>query len=329
MSSEPTVHTRPSVDLSVIIPVHNEEGNVGPLCDRLVAVLEPMGKTFEVLFVNDGSTDGTAERLAELRAQDPRVGVITLRTNFGQTAGLAAGFDHCRGAQVVTMDGDLQHEPEDLPRLLEPLAAGYDIASGWRKDRSDVDSPIRTIPSRIANILAARISNVELRDFGTTFKAYKREIIEELELHGELHRFIPALAAARGAKIAEVPIASGTRLSGESHYGLSRTWAVLIDLMVLKFLLSYLGRPLRMFAAVGLPLFVLGFAVAFAVTIQFYFFTEDIGYGNLILAALLMILGAQFIGMGLVAEIGARNYARIGRRPMYAVRQVELGERDC
>ncbi|MEC8023051.1 MAG: glycosyltransferase, partial [Myxococcota bacterium] len=254
-----------------------------------------------------------------------RVGVITLRKNFGQTAGLAAGFDHCRGAVVVTMDGDLQHEPEDIPKLLAPLQDGFDIASGWRKDRSDVDSPIRTIPSRVANGLAARISNVELRDFGTTFKAYRREIIEELELHGELHRFIPALAAARGARIAEVPITSGKRHSGTSHYGLSRTWAVLIDLMVLKFLLSYLGRPLRMFAAVGLPLFGLGFLVALAVTVQFYFFTEDIGYGNLIFAALLMILGAQFIGMGLVAEIGARNYARAGKQPMYAIRHIGLG----
>jgi hypothetical protein len=163
---------------------------------------------------------------------------------------------------------------------------------------------------------------VELQDFGTTFKAYRREIVDELELHGEMHRFIPALAASRGARITEVPIRSGRRHSGQSHYGLGRTWAVLIDLMVLKFLLSYLGRPLRAFAAIGVPLFVLGFLVALAVTIQFYFFSPNIGYGNLIFAALLMILGAQFIGMGLVAEIGARTYHQTTKRQLYALRSV-------
>ena len=309
-------------DLSIIVPVHNEVGNVRPLWEQLCEALSALDRSAEILYVDDGSTDGTAAALQAIQSEDPRVVVVTLRKNFGQTAGLAAGFDHCRGDVIVTMDGDLQHVPSDLPRLLEQIDAGFDIASGWRKDRQSVDSPIRTLPSRVANWLARKVSGVQLHDFGTTYKAYKRDVVDQLELHGELHRFIPALAAARGATIAEVPITSGTRLSGTSHYGLGRTWAVLIDLMVLKFLLSYLGRPLRAFAAVGLPLFVVGFLVAFAVTVQFYFFTTRIGYGNLIFAALLMILGVQFVGMGLVAEIGARNYHKSSGQKLYTLREV-------
>lgn len=311
-----------SCELSIIVPVHNEAPNVRPLWERLGAELDRLGRSAEILFVDDGSTDGTAAELETLRAQDPRVVVVTLKRNFGQTAGLAAGFDHCRGEVIVTMDGDLQHDPADLPALLDALTDDVDIASGWRKERSRVDGPIRTLPSRVANWLARRVSGVELNDFGTTFKAYRRQVVDELELDGEMHRFIPALASARGANIVEVPIRSCARHAGTSHYGLGRTWAVLIDLMVLKFLLSYLGRPLRAFAAVGVPLFGLGFLVALAVTIQFYFFTTHIGYGNLIFAALLMILGAQFIGMGLVAEIGARTYHQATDRKVYAVKSV-------
>ncbi len=308
-------------DLSVVIPMHDEAGNVRPLWDRLRAELDALDGTSEVLFVDDGSRDGTADALAALAAEDERVVVVTLKKNFGQTAGLAAGFDHCNGDIIVTMDGDLQHDPSDLPKLLAAVRDGADIASGWRKDRSDVDGAMRTIPSRVANAMAARLTGVPLHDFGTTYKAYRAEIVDELELHGELHRFIPALAAARGAEIVEIPIKSCARHAGDSHYGLGRTWAVLIDLMVLKFLLSYLGRPLRAFAAIGLPLFTLGFIVALAVTIQFYFFTTNIGYGNLIFAALLMILGVQFIGMGLVAEIGARTYHRAADRKLYVLKR--------
>lgn len=309
-------------ELSVIIPVHNEVGNVGPLHQSLCPVLEELGHTAEIVFVDDGSSDGTAAALAALQTEDPRVVVVTLRKNFGQTAALAAGFDHARGEIVVTMDGDMQHDPADMPALIAKLGEGFDIASGWRRERTEVDGPIRTFPSRVANWLARQVSGVELHDFGTTYKAYRRQIVQELELHGEMHRFVPALAASRGATMAEVPIKTGTRHSGQSHYGLGRTWAVLIDLMVLKFLLSYLGRPLRAFAAVGLPLFGLGFLVALAVTIQFYFVTERIGYGNLIFAALMMILGVQFIGMGLVAEIGARTYHRATDQKLYVVRSV-------
>ena len=309
-------------ELSVIVPMHNEAGNVRPLWEAMCPVLDGLGKTAEILFVDDGSTDGTAEALTALQGDDPRVVVISLRKNFGQTAALAAGFDHCQGEIVVTMDGDLQHDPTDMPALVTKLEEGFDIASGWRQARGDVDSARRTIPSRVANALAARLTGVKLHDFGTTFKAYRRQVVDELDLHGELHRFIPALASSRGATICEVPITTRARHAGKSHYGLGRTWAVLIDLMVLKFLLSYLGRPLRAFAAIGLPLFAAGFCIALAVTIQFYFVTPDIGYGNLIFAALLMILGVQFVGMGLVAEIGARTFHKASQHSIYALKSI-------
>jgi len=310
-------------DLSVIVPVHNEQDNVRPLWDELKSVLETLPGAWEVIFVNDGSTDETAERLAQIQTEDPRCVAAHLKRNFGQTAGLAAGFDLCRGTTVITMDGDMQHDPRDIPALLAALKQGNDIASGWREERHTVDPWLRTLPSRVANGLARWVSGVQLHDFGTTFKAYRREVIDDLDLHGEMHRFIPALASQQGARIVEVPIRCRKRLSGTSHYGLARTWQVLVDLMVLKFLVSYLGRPLRAFAAIGVPLFVLGFGVALAVTIQFYFVTPLIGYGNLIFAALMMILGVQFIGMGLVAEIGARNYHKATEKKLYTLERVD------
>ncbi|MBT9560051.1 MAG: glycosyltransferase family 2 protein [Myxococcales bacterium] len=308
--------------LSVVVPFHNEDGNVVPLHERLSAVAATLGRPVEFVYVDDGSSDDTAGRLAQVADADDRVVVVTLRRNFGQTAALVAGFDLSVGETVITLDGDLQHAPEDIPALLAAIEAGADVASGWRRDRATIDPWLRTVPSRVANGLIRRVSGVQLRDFGTTFKAYRRDVIDDLELHGELHRFIPALAAARGARITEVPIQSLARHSGTSHYGIGRTWGVLVDLIVLKFLLSYVGRPLRAFAAVGLPLFAVGFLVALAVTIQFYFFTPQIGYGNLIFAALCMIVGVQFLGMGLVAELGARTYARTGKQRPYAVRRI-------
>ncbi len=310
------------VQLSTVVPLHNEEGNVQPLYDALIAVLDGLGRTYELVFVDDGSSDGTAAALATLAEADPRVVVITLRRNFGQTGALAAGIDHASGEVLVTLDGDLQHDPRDIPALLAAIDGGADIASGWRQRRTDVDPWLRTLPSRVANSWVRALTGVALRDFGTTFKAYRREIARELELSPDMHRFVPVLAAQRGARIVEVPIASRPRHSGLSHYGIGRMWGVLVDLIVLKFLTSYVARPLRAFAAVGLPLFGLGFLVALAVTVQFYFFTENIGYGNLIFATLCMLMGVQLVGMGLVAELQARTHARVGRSRGYAVRSV-------
>ncbi len=236
---------------SIVVPLHNEQENVTDLYDRLKAVMEAAGETFEIVLVDDGSSDHTFAMLREIAAVDSRVTVVKLRRNFGQTAGLAAGFDHARGEYIIAMDGDLQHDPADIPMFLEKIAAGYDIVSGWRKVRVD-NFWMRRIPSRMANWLMAKLSGVDIHDFGTTFKAYRREILEQVPLYGELHRFIPALASWYGASICEVPIRNVNRERGISHYGISRTFRVFFDLITIRFLLRYLSRPLHFFGTFGL-----------------------------------------------------------------------------
>src|SRR3981081_1382050 len=220
--------------LSIVIPVHNEEPSLLPLYDRLTAVLEPLQKQYEILFIDDASTDRSRELLTNLVETDPRLKVVQLRRNFGTPAALSAGFHEARGQVIIAMDGDLQHAPEDIPALLRKIDEGYDIASGWRKDRVD-NALTRKIPSRIANWLMAKASGVDLRDFGTTFKAYRAEVLKEINLYGELHRFIPALASFYGARVIEVPIRNSARTSGGSHYGLGRTFHVLFDIITIKF----------------------------------------------------------------------------------------------
>ena len=237
--------------LSIVVPIHNEEPCILPLYDRLTAVLEKIRRPYEILFVDDASTDRSFDLLANLVETDPRLKVIRLRRNFGQTAALAAGFDESQGNIVISLDGDLQHAPEDIPALLEKIDEGYDIASGWRKDRLD-NAVTRKIPSRIANWLMAKASNVDLRDFGTTFKAYRAEILKDVNLYGELHRFIPALASFYGARIAEVPIRNLPRANGGSHYGLGRTFRVAFDIFTIWFLLKYFTRPMHFFGKWGL-----------------------------------------------------------------------------
>src|SRR5256885_4307109 len=237
--------------LSIVIPIHNEEPSLLPLYDRLTAVLESLQKPYEILFVDDASTDRSFELLANLVETDERLKVIRLRRNFGQTAALSAGFHEAEGDVIIAMDGDLQHAPEDIPALLKKIDEGYDIASGWRKERVD-NAITRKIPSRIANWLMSKASGVDLRDFGTTFKAYRAEILKDVHLYGELHRFIPALASFYGARIIEVPIRNSPRIGGGSHYGLSRTFRVMFDIITIRFLLQYFTRPMHFFGALGL-----------------------------------------------------------------------------
>src|SRR5256714_6881479 len=246
--------------LSIVIPVHNEEPSLLPLYDRLTAVLEALQKPYEILFVDDASTDRSFELLANLVETDERLKVIRLRRNFGQTAALSAGFHEAEGEVIIAMDGDLQHAPEDIPALLRKIDEGYDIASGWRKERVD-NALTRKIPSKIANWLMAKASGVDLRDFGTTFKAYKAEVLRDVHLYGELHRFIPALASFYGARVAEVPIRSTPRLTGDSHYGIGRTFRVLFDILTVKFLLNYFTRPMHFFGSIGLTSCGLGGAI--------------------------------------------------------------------
>src|SRR6202161_1263873 len=237
--------------LSIVIPVHNEEHSILPLYDRLTRVLVEMRRQYEILFVDDASNDRSFELLANLVQTDPHLKVLRLRRNFGQTAALSAGFHEAKGEIVIAMDGDLQHAPEDIPALLAKIDEGYDIASGWRRNRVD-NAITRRIPSRIANWLMAKASGVELRDFGTTFKAYRAEVLKDVNLYGELHRFIPALASLYGARIAEVPIKNIERPVGPSHYGLSRTFRVMFDIFTIWFLLKYFTRPMHFFGKWGL-----------------------------------------------------------------------------
>src|ERR1700728_1701936 len=237
--------------LSIVVPIHNEEHSILPLYDRLTSVLVALGRQFEILFVDDASTDRSYELLSNLVQTDPHLKIIRLRRNFGQTAALSAGFHEARGKIIIAMDGDLQHAPEDIPALLRKIDEGYDIASGWRKERLD-NAITRRIPSRIANWLMAKASGIDLRDFGTTFKAYRAEVLKDVHLYGDLHRFIPALASFYGARVAEVPIQNTPRIAGESHYGLGRTSHVLFDILSIRFLLKYFTRPMHFFGGFGL-----------------------------------------------------------------------------
>ncbi len=235
---------------SVVVPFHNEEDNVTALYDQLKAVMEQVGESFELVLVDDGSSDRSYKLLEEIAAVDSRVLVVKLRRNFGQTSALAAGFDHAQGEYILAMDGDLQHDPAEIPGFLEKLEEGYDVVSGWRKERVD-NAIMRKFPSRCANWLMARLSGVDIHDFGTTFKAYRREVIHNIPLYGEMHRFIPALASWYGASICEIPIKNVVRERGKSHYGISRTFRVFFDLLTIRFLLKYMSRPLHFFGSIG------------------------------------------------------------------------------
>src|ERR1700757_1708103 len=239
------------IHYSFVVPFFNEQENIPTLYMKLTEVMDAIGEPYEMVFVDDGSKDNTYKVLSEIYEHDRRVNVVRLRRNFGQTAALKAGFDFARGDVVISMDGDLQHDPEEIPRFLEKIEEGFDLVSGWRYARRD-HWLMRQFPSRVANWMMAKLSGIDLHDFGTTFKAYKREIIQEIQLYGELHRFIPALASTTGAKIVEVPITDGERKSGKSNYGIGRTIRVFLDLLIVKFLLDYSTRPLQFFGLLGL-----------------------------------------------------------------------------
>ena len=309
--------------LSIVIPIHNEEPAILPLYDRLTHVLERLQKPYEIIFVDDASTDRSFDLLANLVETDGRLKVIRLRRNFGQTAALAAGFDEAQGAVIVSLDGDLQHDPDDIPALLAKIEEGYDIASGWRKNRID-NAVTRKIPSRIANWLMAKISGLDLRDFGTTFKAYRAEVLKDVNLYGELHRFIPALASFYGARVAEVPIRNTPRVGGGSHYGLGRTFRVLFDLITIKFLLSYLTRPMHFFGKFGLAGTGLGgMILGFLLVKKILGYEILIEHGPLMLAgALLLLSGLMMFSTGLMGELLMRTYFESQGRRIYAVREI-------
>lgn len=309
--------------LSIVIPIHNEEPAILPLYDRLTTVLERLRHSYEIIFVDDASTDRSFDLLANLVETDPHLRVVRLRRNFGQTPALAAGFDEASGDIIISLDGDLQHDPGDIPRLLEKIDQGYDIASGWRKERVD-NAMTRKIPSRIANWMMRKASGVDLHDFGTTFKAYRSEVLKDINLYGELHRFIPALASQYGARIAEVPIKNIPRPNGESHYGLNRTFRVFFDILTIQFLLRYLTRPMHFFGKWGLTGIGLGTIVLFYMLVDKLFGHDIIAeHGPLLVAgALLWLAGLMMFSTGLIGELLTRTYFESQGRRIYAVREI-------
>ncbi|MGD0045652.1 MAG: glycosyltransferase family 2 protein [Bryobacteraceae bacterium] len=308
--------------LSIVIPIHNEEPSILPLYDRLTAVLDRLQRPYEVLFVDDASSDRSFELLANLVEIDGHLTVIRLRRNFGQTAALSAGFHEAHGEIVIAMDGDLQHAPEDIPALLEKIEQGYDIASGWRQHRID-NALLRKIPSRIANWMMAKASGVDLRDFGTTFKAYRADVLKDVHLYGELHRFIPALASFYGARIAEVPISNSLRTAGDSHYGLGRTFRVLFDILTIRFLLKYLTRPMHFFGTLGLAGTTLGGGIMLYLGVNKIFGQDIIAeHGPLmVLGGLLLLAGLIMFNTGFIGEMLMRTYFESQDRRIYAIRE--------
>src|SRR6201981_399165 len=284
------------IKYSIVVPFFNEQENIPPLYMKLTEVMDSIGESYELVFVDDGSRDSAFRVLSEIFEHDRRVNLIRLRRNFGQTPALKAGFDFARGSIIISMDGDLQHDPEEIPRFLEKIEEGYDLVSGWRYARRD-HWLMRRIPSRAANWMMAKISGLDLHDFGTTFKAYRREIIQEIHLYGELHRFIPALAGSTGAKIAELPIENPHRKNGRSNYGIGRTIRVFLDLIIVKFLQDYSTRPLQFFGLLGMAGVLLGaFDAAYLLYEKFaHGVTIMTQHGPLMLAGVaLFVSGVQF-----------------------------------
>lgn len=309
---------------SVVVPFHNEEENVTRLYDRVKDVMEHIEASFELVFVDDGSRDRTYRLLEEIAAVDSRVLVVKLRRNFGQTSALAAGFDHATGEYILAMDGDLQHDPSEIPQFLAKLEEGYDVVSGWRAQRAD-NFVMRRIPSRIANWMMARLSGVDIHDFGTTYKAYRREVIQNIPLYGEMHRFIPALASWYGATICEVPISNPARDAGQSHYGIGRAFRVLFDLLTIRFLLKYMTRPLHFFGGLGSLGVLTGGGMAMWLLIYKLLSGRAVADEHaplFIIAAVLIVAGMQLIGVGLLGELQVRHFFTQSQRSPYTVDRV-------
>lgn len=310
--------------VSVVVPLFNEQENVIELYDRLRSVMESIGCEYQFVFVDDGSKDGTYKLLTQVAGVDHRVAIVRLRRNFGQTAALAAGFAQSTGEYVIAMDGDLQHDPAEIPMFLDKLEEGYDIVSGWRVHRVD-NLWLRRIPSRCANWLMAKLSGVEIHDFGTTFKGYRREILRELSLYGEMHRFIPALASAHGASICEIPIQNIDRKNGVSNYGFSRTFRVCFDLMTIRFLLRYMSRPLHFFGKLGLLSALAGSAIAMWLVLSKLCFGVNVvqHHGPLMaFSGVLVLVGVQMVALGLIGELLVWQHFNSSSRPPYSVAEV-------
>jgi glycosyltransferase involved in cell wall biosynthesis len=310
---------------SVVVPFHDEQESVRELHSRLSEVMSGRFEPVEFVYVDDQSSDATPEILAQIAAEDPRVAVLRLKRNYGQTTALAAGFDYASGDFVISMDGDLQHDPADIPALVEALnSTGSDIVSGWRQKRVD-NFVLRRLPSRVANWMMAKLSGVDIHDFGTTFKVYRRETIKDIPLYGEMHRFIPALAAWNGAKIVEVPIRNIVRPGGKSHYGISRTIRVFFDIVTIRFLMRYMTRPLHFFGPPGLLGIFAGAGILAILLFEKIFFGASIFLQHgplLVLGMMLCLFGVQLLAVGLVGELLMRTHFESRERPIYRVERM-------
>lgn len=318
-AASPATAATSELDLSVLVPVKDEAGTVEELARRVAAVIEALGFSFEILFVDDGSRDGTDERVRAARERDPRVKLIRLRRNFGKAAALTAGFDRSLGRLIVTIDGDLQDEPEEIPRLLEALAAGpFDLVSGWKQNRRD---PLtKTLPSRLFNWTTRRLAQVDLHDFNCGFKVYRREVLEEVPVYGELHRYIPVLASRRGFRVGEIPVRHHPRKSGVSKYGWDRLYKGLLDLLTVLFITKYTRRPLHLFGLIGMLAFGAGFAIDAWLAILWFRGESLSNRPLLILGVLLMLVGLQVLTTGLLAEMTTHKTFR--RTDSYSVREI-------
>ncbi len=310
-----------NVDLSIVVPIYNEEDNIPILHERVSNALVDAGLEYELILVDDGSSDNSYPALKRLASKDDRVKVIRLRRNFGQTAAMTAGFNSASGRVVVPMDGDMQNDPLDIPLLLNRIDEGFDVVSGWRKDRKDTFVN-RKLPSILANTIISKMTGVHLHDYGCTLKAYRREVLDDVNLYGEMHRFVPALAHQVGARVTEMPVRHHERLHGKSKYGISRTMKVILDLMTVKFLLSYSTKPIQLFGRWGIYTLCAGM-LSGAVTIYMKFFEHTSMNRNplLILTAFLLFMGVQFIVLGLLAELNARTYYEAQGKPIYNIKE--------
>lgn len=308
------------IDISIVIPLYNEEKNVDMLYESVSHALKAIGRSWELIMVDDGSSDGTLANLNKVAIGESNLKVISLRRNFGQTAAMSAGFDNALGNVVIPMDGDLQNDPADIPRLIEKLEEGFDVVSGWRKNRKDRFIN-RKLPSIIANWLISRITGVCLHDYGCTLKAYRKEVLDNINLYGEMHRFIPALASLNGARVTEIPVNHRERQYGTSKYGISRTFKVILDLVTVKFLLSYSTKPIQIFGGLGMISLLLSFLSFLEISIGKFFYGLDVtGNPFFLLSILFALIGIQFITMGLLGEINIRTYFESQGKPIYVIK---------
>lgn len=317
-----------NIDCSVVVPLYNEAPAVNELYNRLTETMNETGLYYELVFVDDGSSDKTLKLIKDIAGKDSKVAAIELRRNFGQTPALAAGFDVARGQVIISMDGDLENFPEEIPKFIEKINDGYDVVSGWRKHRAH-GFIMRRLPSMTANWIASKVSGVNLHDFGNTFKAYKRDIIEDLNLYGEMHRFIPALMSRSGIKIIEIPVKHINRPHGTSNYGISRTIRVVFDLITLRFLLGYVTRPLHFFGRPAVYSILASLALFAYILYDKFYYNVPISVAHtplMALATILLMLGTVFVATGLIGEMISRVYFEATDKKIYSIRRIHRKE---